>query len=212
MLVTQPESDYTTRYISCWAEKVILFSEKKRLKTVTLKRKRANRKEFTSVLKKTDYRLLFLNGHGSETAVFGGDNKPILEIGKNEELTKEKIVYALSCRSAKVLGKQCVKKSADAYLGYDEDFIFAYDQMRRTKPASDKTAALFLDPSNILVISLIKGHNCQRSHKNSQNAFKRTIFKILSSQSKKEERSYLRYLTWDMNHQVRLGKKEVTLT
>ena len=51
LLVTRPEYDYTTRYISAWA-KISETSRTKGYAVIDLNRKRANRKEFESVVKR----------------------------------------------------------------------------------------------------------------------------------------------------------------
>ncbi len=43
-------------------------------------------------------------------------------------MLKEKIVYAISCQSAKNLGKKSIKSGTKSYImGYDDDFIFVFD-------------------------------------------------------------------------------------
>lgn len=210
ILVTQPTSDYTTRYISAWANFVVDLAKKRRIDAVCLRSKRANRKEFQSVVMKTKPRFLFLNGHGNKRAVAGQDNEILVEVNNEKGILKEKIVYALACSSAKILGRKSVKDGTDAYLGYDEDFIFFYDEKCRTNPINDLTAKLFLDPSNAIPISLLKGHPAGRAYKNSQNMYKKTAAQLLGSQSS-EDRTYLKYLIWNMAHQVCLGNKKAAI-
>ncbi len=59
LLVTRPEYDYTTRYISTWAEKYLKLAKQKGYVIVDLRRKRANRKEFESIIKRQNRHLLF---------------------------------------------------------------------------------------------------------------------------------------------------------
>jgi len=211
ILITQPTSDYTTRYISAWANFVIDLAKKRKIDVVCLKGKRANRKEFQSVVIKTKPRFLFLNGHGNEKVVAGQDNEILVEMSNEKRILKEKIVYALACSSAKILGRKSVKDGADAYLGYDEDFIFFYDEKCRTSPINDLTAKLFLDPSNAIPISLLKGSSVGKAYENSQSMYKKVIIQMLDSQSSSEKRTYLKYLIWDMTNQVCLGNKKAAI-
>jgi len=211
LLVTQPNYDYTTRYLSQWANKAVALAKEKGLSAVCLKNKRANKREFESVIKKTKPSFLFLNGHGSERCVTGQDDEVLVEVGVNEGILGKMVVYALSCRSARVLGKQSLKSGAVAYLGYNEDFIFFYDEKVRTNPKIDKTAGLFLDPPVVLATSLIKGHPTRRAYVNSQNAYRNTIIKLLSSEATFEYRTYIRYLVWDMSNQVCLGNQAASI-
>ena len=210
MLVTQPTSDYTTRYISTWANFVVDLAKKRRVNVVCLKSKRANRKEFQSVVMKTKPRFLFLNGHGNEKTVAGQNNEILVGVRDTKAILKKKIVYALACSSAKILGRKSVKDGTDAYLGYDEDFIFFYDEKCRTRPKNDLTAKLFLDPSNTIPISLLKGHPAGKAYENSQSMYKKIVVQLLGSQSS-EDRTYLKYLIWDMTNQVCLGNKKAAI-
>ena|SRR3989344_1092432 len=108
LLTTRPNYDYTTRYISTWAQKVIGEARKKGHLVLDLEGKRASRDEFESMVGKRNPSLIFLNGHGSDSIVTGQDGEVLIEAGKNEEILQGTIVYALSCRSAKVLGAASV--------------------------------------------------------------------------------------------------------
>ncbi len=126
-------------------------------------------------------------------------------IGINDDSLTGKIVYALSCKSAKLLGPACIKLGTQTYIGYEEDFIFMYSNEKLSRPLEDKTAELFFDPSNQVFISLIKGQDAETAHKNSKRAFIRNVQKLLTSQTSSEETAALRYLLWDLRHQVCLG-------
>ena len=128
VVITQPDYDYTTRYISAWAGKIIDLCRKKKIQTITLKGKRSNRHEFESVVKKVNPRFIFLNGHGNEIAVAGQDGEILVQLNINESTLRSRIIYALSCRSAKILGKEGISKGVETYIGYKEDFIFSYDE------------------------------------------------------------------------------------
>src|SRR5260221_2554666 len=117
ILITQPDFDKTTRYISAWSEEVAEFSLKKGDKTITLTGKRVNQAEFESIVTKTNPRLIMLNGHGNHEEILGQDNETILNSSSSQEITKDRIIYALSCSSAKLLGVNCVKKGTLAFIG-----------------------------------------------------------------------------------------------
>jgi len=202
LLITRPNFDLTTRYLFIWAEKIIGLAKEKCGKVFDLSGKRANRKEFESMMKKHEPNLVFLNGHGDSEVVAGQDNEELIHAGENEKILKSKIVYALSCCSGKILGPQSVKSGAEAYIGYDEDFIFLYEENKQTRPEQDKTAEMFLEPANQVMVSLLKDHSPKKAHFNSKKSFVRNIRKLLSSQSVAIGGSVVRYLIWDMQHQV----------
>lgn len=208
ILVTQPEYDYTTRYVSTWAEKAIQHAKKKKNNVIVLKNKRADKNIFISVVKKTNPSFIFLNGHGNSDTIHGQDDKPLIDSNDNLDFLKKTIIYALSCQSAKNLGRYCIEKGVTTYIGYNEDFIFIIDRKKRTNPKEDNIAALFLNASNAIPFSLLKGKTTKESHYNSQKAFRKTIRTLLTSESKSYQTSTIRFLIWDMQHQVCLGNQQ----
>jgi len=208
VLATRPEYEYTTRYISAWAEKVLDFARQKGFDVFDLPKQRANRKQAESMLLKHKPSLVFLNGHGNDSCVTGQDEEILVEAGVNEEILSEKITYALSCNSAEKLGPAAVGKGALAYIGYEKEFALMFDDEKRTRPQDDKIAELFLIPSNQVMVSLLKGHTAQEAHQASVKSFKRNLRKLLSSASSGKESSAIPYLFWDMQAQVVVGDGE----
>lgn len=204
-LITLPNHDDTTHYLYYWGKTAVALAESKSIKVLELSKRRANKKEVSGMLSKQNPSMVMFNGHGNDNLISGCDNEPLIVAGENESLLKDKIVYAISCRSAKILGPESIKKGTRAYLGYDDDFILVYNQKEMTRPLNDKTAELFLKPSQEMIISLIKGNSAGKSYEKSQQLFKENIARLLSSESTKEDASIVRYLWWDMKHQVCLG-------
>lgn len=206
VLATRPEHDDTMHYLSKWCKAVLDFAKTKGFKVLDLNQERANRKEVEGMLSKQNPDLVIFNGHGNVNVVGGNKNEPLVISGKNEEFLANKLVYAISCKSGKVLGPKSVKAGASSYIGYVDDFIFFYDPNIMTHPTDDKTAKLFLEPSNEVAISLIKGKTASESSAKSKELFKKNITKLLSSEASNEDSIYARYLWWDMKNQVCLGE------
>ena len=135
------------------------------------------------------------------------DNKTLIKAGKNEKLLVNTIVYAISCRSAKILGPQCIKSGTKTYLGYVDDFIFIIEEDKNTQPLKDKTANLFLEPAYQIGISLVKGNSAKFAFQKSQQLFKKNISKLMTSATSPEEKDLLPYLFWNLQNQVCLGDK-----
>lgn len=205
LLITRPEHDDTMHYLSHWSKKAVENVASRGITLLDLPRERAAKKEVISMIEKLAPGLIIFNGHGSDDCVTGHKNEELIAAGKNESLLKHKITYAISCRSAKLLGQKSVDAGAKAYIGYDDDFIFLYSPDMITQPLRDDTAKLFLEPSNELIVSLIKGNSVEESCKRSQTFFKDMMKKLLTSEATPAETSMARYLWWDMVHQVCLG-------
>ncbi|MBI2618272.1 hypothetical protein HYW58_02355 [Candidatus Kaiserbacteria bacterium] len=205
-LVTRPEYDYTTRYLSSWIKQCFPFIESKKFSIIDLHRTRANRKEFHSVISKRNLSYIVLNGHGNTTKVAGnGDDEILLEAGKDSDVLKGKVTYAVSCQSARILGKEVGKNKDTTYIGYNDDFAFIYLEKHRTRPLEDRVAAIFLDPSNAIVISLFKGHMAGEAVSRGKQEFLKNIQRLLTSKIGPDEYSALRYLVWDMKQLVLYG-------
>lgn len=205
MLITRPNHDVTTSYLYFWCKPILDQAKKGRISTTDLKGKRANHSEFVSIVKKTHPSLIVFNGHGDKSRVTGYDNETLVEAGKNEAILTKSIVYARSCKSAKALGPKSITSGCKAYIGYDDDFVFFIEEGKISRPLEDKTAKLFIEPSNQVVISLLKGHLASESNSRSKEGFKRVIQKMATSASSKEETELIPYMIWNFTHQVCLG-------
>ena len=212
LLITRPEHDYATRYLSAWSEKLFDLIKSKGYSIIDLYRKRANRKEIESVLSKRNPDLVIIKGHGGDDAVYVQEKDLLIKAGDNSSLLSDKITYAISCRSARILGKEIAQNAETAYIGYQEDFVLLYLEKYRTQPVKDDLAGLFLNPSNLVVTTLLKGHSAKESALRAQQEFLRSIQRLLTSKIKSEDSSALRYLVWDMKNLVLCGESDKQLS
>ncbi len=209
ILITRPEHDPLTRHLSHWNKKVIEIAVQKGNDVVDLHKEKANKREFEGRVKKTSPSLILLNGHGNDVSVTGHDNEVLVKVGENEHILKNKITYAVACASARILGTSCADENT-TFIGYDEDFILNLDRRHLKDPLQDKRAERFLEPSNKVAISLIKGHSCQESSANSKRAFREKIKSLLASMEP-GALDDAKDLFWNMNHQVCLGNQNARL-
>lgn len=208
-LLTRPEHDDTTHYLSNYCKQTIKFAENKGMKVFDLHQKKANKKEFEGIIKNNDIKFIVFNGHGSENVVTGHDNKPIVSAGVNEQLLKSKTIYAISCQSAKVLGQKSVEKGATSYTGYNDDFIFFYEPTKISRPLQDETAKMFLDPTVLFIDSMIKGNTVETSVEKTKKVMQDNMVKLLGSNT--EDASMARYLWWNLKNFVSRGDQKSTI-
>lgn len=211
LIVTRPEYEVTTRHVSSWAEEVINFAKTKGVDIIDLFKKKANRVEFEGRLNKLGPRLVFLNGHGSDDSVEGQDSELIVKAGENHQILHKRITYALSCSSAKVLGRLVAQDSASTYIGYVDDFIFTIGAANTTRPLDDHRSRPFRDASNQVMISLLKGRKAKEASERSKEVFKKNYLKLLSSGSDPDSLQDAQLLWWNMNNQVCLGNQEASI-
>lgn len=209
LLITRPNYEVTTRYLYVWNKKVIKEAVERGIKVLDLEKEKAVRNEFMGRMRKINPVLVLLNGHGDSDCVAGHNDEIIVKVGDNEEIFEGKIVYALACKSALLLGPKSVEAGAAAFVGYLKDFVFFNDN-KISHPENDKVAGLFLDPSNRLSISLIKGNNVSDASKKSKKAFAENIKKLLNSDNTSQNYSslFIPFLVWNMKHQACFGDQD----
>ena len=197
-MATRPEHDITTFYLSSFCSAMIAFAHGRGWSVLDLHRDKAVKEEVENGLSKFSPGLVVFNGHGDEKTITGHKNLDIVKLGENERLLAAKVVYAVSCRSAKTLGVAAVGCGAISYMGYDDDFIFLYDA--KHKPEQDPTVKMFLEPSIRLVQSLVKGNTVAESSERALSLMRENVLKSLS-----RDPSAAKYLWWDMKHFVAHG-------
>lgn len=207
LLITRPEYDPPTYYLSRWSEAIITEAQRKGTKIIDLWRDKANRKRVVGALQKVNPRLVVLNGHGSEDFVEGHQDEIVLKID-DREAVRSKIIFARSCGSAKILGRDTIAQGADAFIGYEEDFWLKCNTEQMTHPLKDRTAALFLEPSNYVAVALLKGHPAGYANQKSKELFRENIEKLLIAGPTVEDYDAIRPLYWNMIHQVCLGDQD----
>jgi len=212
VLITRPQGDISLKYLEVWSQNIIEVARKKGATVLNLFAKRACRQELEKMIKKNDPNLIILNGHVDYNLVTGQNMEVLVMAGDNHEILSGAIVYAISCRSAKILGKSVTNQGNRAYVGYLEDFIFYYDETKVYHPLEDKKAKLFLEPSNQVAISLLKGRSAGEASVNSKQYFIRNIQKLITSDNKSSENlQFISALYWNFKNQICLGNKEAII-
>lgn len=211
MLITRPDHDETTRYLYYWSIVLLKQAQRRCSRVIDLSKKRACKKEFISIVTKTKPSFIVFNGHGNESMIAGYNNEPLIISGKNHAILINTIVYARSCKSAKLLGKKSVESGCKAFIGYMDDFVFVIEADKLSRPLNDKTARLFLEPANYVVMALLKGHTTGEANHRSKDLYKQTIQKLATSETTRENSEVLPFLVWDYSHQVCLGDTTSTV-
>lgn len=211
MIVTRPQYDITTKYLSVWAGEVINFAKKKRVEVIDLLKNKANKKDFSGRVKKLQPDVIFFNGHGDDDCITGHDDEILVEAGDNHDILFGAITYALSCNSGKILGPKVVENKQATYIGYEDKFIFVADSNYSTRPQDDPMARPFKEASNQVIISLLKGHRAEEASEKSKNKFKENFMKLSSSQADPDSLQAAQCLWWNMRNQVCLGNLDAKL-
>lgn len=191
LLITRPKHDIGTNYLFYWSQEVIAYP--RGFKILDLKDTKANQKNVMNYIGKHQPSIVFFNGHGSENTISGYNNETLIEIDKNDDILAGAIVYARCCDAAKSLGFSCIRKGTRAFIGYKRKYILGYSPLHISRPLQDPVAKLFLEPSNLIPISLLKGNTVEMAYKKSQRAMlKNTQFMATSaSDTQRDAAPYL---------------------
>ena len=162
-LITRPKHDVNTSYLYDFSKNIVeTIKATPDIKITVLEGFEANRNETEKALTKLNPGLVFLNGHGNKKSVMGHRDEIILD-EKNVILTKDKIVYALSCDSLEELGPIAIKKGTRAYIGYRASFMIIYDPTRSGSPHKDKNALPFKRACSTLIDALVFGNTVEKA-------------------------------------------------
>lgn len=211
LIVTRPQHDVTTRYISSWAGEIISFAQQKNIDIIDLAKEKASRDEFEGRVKKLQPAAVFLNGHGSESSVCGHDNETIVAAEENHTILAHAITYAVSCDSAKVLGEKVTENNQATYIGYKDEFIFMADQRYIARPLDDPKAEPFKESSNQVMTSLLKGNTAQVATERARDLFRNYSIKLSSSSADQDALQSAQFLWWNMRNLVCLGDTDAKL-
>jgi len=173
ILITRPEHDVATSYISYYAGLIIKDIISKGIAYKDFQGKELIAENVHKFLVKQDPKLLFLNGHGSEDAIEGSRGTILFSI-KDKHLLKDRMIYARSCHLGARFGKEIVEKGC--FIGYDVPFMFYTDTGR---PSNDKVASYVLEPSNEVMNALLKGNTALVAHNRSKEAMRKNMNKLL---------------------------------
>ena len=207
-MITRPNHDLTTTYLSAWARKIAEIAQEKGFFIYDLEGVRANVKTFLSFLKEKSPSFLFLNGHGSPSEICGQRNEVIMD--STTEIPGA-IIYARSCSAGIRLGEEAIKNGARAFIGYARNFIVGYSPDKVFEPLTDDMASLFLDPSNLVASVIIKGHSAAEANTRSKEAMYKNFRKMILSTATYEERYASQWLWSNLKGQILLGDPDAKI-
>ncbi|MBI2550769.1 hypothetical protein HYV73_00280 [Candidatus Uhrbacteria bacterium] len=205
MLVTRPDYDPATRYLSAWSSILMEEAERRKLRVIDLPGEKARKADLVGRINKLKPDLLVLNGHGSDECIAGQDAEVLVKAKDNAVLLKGKVTYAVSCNSAAVLGEEVGTYSDTAYIGFENEFAIIQSQDHASRPLDDPFAKPFMEFSNQVVTGLLKGHKTAECVSRAKETGKAKINALLTSDSDPDKQAIARYLWWDIQGLVCKG-------
>lgn len=211
MLVTRPRHDRGTNYLFYWSQNVVSLAKEKSIRVLDLAAQKATKLLLHQYCQKFKPTFFFLNGHGSTDVVTGHNNEPLLTADEDLSIVSASIVYCRSCEVAVMLGQAVVQAGAQGFIGYRRKFILAYLPEYISKPLVDPLAKLFLEPSNLIPITLLKGHDLGEAYRRSLVAMHKNMSRMLSSAASFEERYHAQFLWSNIRSQTILGNPDARI-
>lgn len=211
ILVTRPNHDQGTNYLFYWSKPIINFASAKGVNIFDLSSQKANLEKLISYLRKNNPEFVFFNGHGTENSICGFDNQVLIDINNCKNLLKDRIVYARCCSSGSILGPYSISHGIKAFIGYSKPFAFYISSDKITRPLEDKIASLFLEPSNLIPLTILKGDSAEFAHNKAINQMGKNLRYSLSSDASSEEKACAPLLFHNIKYQVILGVKSAHL-
>ena len=210
LLVTRPNYDDATGYLSYYANQIIDFAKKKNIKVLDLVRPRLTRKGFSELVSKENPGMIFFNAHGDDKTIYGdkvkGEEEVLVREKDNEEILSGRITYARACWTAASLGKACTSKKG-CFIGYNAPFSFWFNEGWSAKPSNDNIAKLFLEPSNLIVLSLLKGNTALEAFDKSVNMSNKSIMRLLRRSEEPGTMASMMIL-WNNTHSLEILGEE----
>ena len=208
ILFSRPSHDTTLAYLYYSSKKLIKLSQGKGHRTINREKQHANKKEILSIIKKQKPDFIMFNGHGSQDIIAGHKNEIIIS-GNNPQVLSDTITYSLTCSSGGKLGKLVVAKGGIRFIVYENDFNLGKDPDREASPRRDKIAKLFLEPSNILVKSLIEGFSVKKAVEKTKEKMEENIWYLGNTKEFPEAQFYAPFLFWNYLSLVVHGNENV---
>ena len=208
-LFVRPTHDGVTSYLFYYSKVLVKQSILKGFNTINKEKENANKTFIVNIIKKNNPDFIMFNGHGSCDLICGHNNEVIIKYKKNHNLLKNKIIYSLSCSSALELGKGIADDNT-TFIGYIDDFALGMDINSQTVVHKDKRAKLFLEPSNLLVKSILKGNSVIEAVNKAKDMMKENISKLRTDPFP-DAKDYIPYLFNNYSILEIFGNKEAKL-
>ena len=199
MIISRPNYDLNTSYLFDFSNEFIkIIKDSKEIHVTDLDAKNATREKFQKHLEKEKPKLIFLNGYGNRNSVFGHNDEIILD-EKNISLTKNAIIYAISCDSLEHLGQISIEKGTKAYIGYKARFMVISDPTHHSTPHKDNNALPFKKACTILINGLVSGFTVKEALDETKKEYLHSIKTYTKKDDPFGDTPMIRFaLTWNL--------------
>jgi len=156
-VTTRPDFDKATKCGKFWLAKVNEYATSRGYTVTDLAGDSANKTQFDNAITTQDPKFFHGVGHGNEDIFAGQNNEYLLQRCIDDDAMSGRIVYLLSCTTAKKLGPSIIEKTGLAFVGYNDLFGWYTSRRKDWKPRVDGLFWAWMDFTNVLANSILKG-------------------------------------------------------
>ncbi len=203
MISIRPDYELVTRYASAWMTQILNATN---IPVVDLYGSQATANNFFNELETQDPLIVNLMGHGNYNVIACQNGETLLQGGVNTNVLAGRVVFVLSCRTGRDLGRTAFNEGAISYLGYSEDFWMIYSYGNHSdggmvNPLADEASRGFFESHNIAPISYLRGSTVSDSYSASQSKhdYWINVWEQIDSQ-------VAALLMWNRDYQVLYGE------
>ena len=172
LISIRPDYELVTRYGASWMTQIL--DSAGGMSVIDLYGANATRTNFEQAIATNDPILVNIMGHGDYNLIADQNNETLLQGGLNTNILSGRVVYNLSCRSGRDLGRTAFNEGAISFLGYSEDFWICYTTGNHAdggmpNPLDDELSRGFFESHNAAPISYIQGSTIPASYSASQS-------------------------------------------
>jgi len=208
MLITLPDFDRATHFLSAWSKEIIDDAEKRAIKVLEVKEPNIIMKNVNSLLDKQKPQLVILNGHGTINKIEGQNKEWIIIRGKNHQKLRNKIVFARSCSAASGIGIELEGNNTGCFIGYQEDYAIIPDRHGMSRPNQNRSSKPFKESSNIIPLMLLAGKTANEAVEES----KKIMENYLENQYMiDEDPRIFDVLAWNLSILTCVGNENATI-
>jgi len=180
MILIRTDHDEGTHYLYKACDSLISLAERNGFKVANIEGTGINLENIRKRMKKKKPKLIFFNGHGSDSALFDNNKHEFLKVS-DASLFKDTITYTRACSCLVKLGKKAVDNGCRAFIGYTKNLWIPKLSGYISRPLKDPVAKPVMESSNEIVKQLIKGNSVQESVEKSQKVSMRYITELIYS-------------------------------
>lgn len=210
VLFSRPDHDIILSYLYIYSKELVNSSISLGHKTINKEKHHATRKNIVGIIQKQKPELIMFNGHGNEKIICGHDDEIIIQSDINGQVLCNTITYSLACSSSAELGPSVVINGG-CFIGYEFDFALGRDPDSEASPHRDKIAKLFLEPSNILFSSLLKGNEAKEAVEKAKKKMKENVWYLNTTNDFPEASYYAPFLFGNYLSLVVHGNKNASI-